>query len=164
MQLYYVTQDSEKNESGFFNDSPRDGDQEENGPGLLDNVKILIVDDNESFLESLSASLKDLKIDCVDVKSGREAIEAVKRESFDLILLDVVMDDMDGLDTYRALRRLGSFCPIIFMSAFYDEHEKDIQGLKPFAVLRKPFDLSQLIVYITRASGRGGQQDNGAEH
>ena len=75
-------------------------------------------------------------------------IEAVKKETFDLILLDVVMDEMDGLDTYKKLKEIGCACPIIFMSAYYDKYEKDIRGLNPFAILRKPFDFDQLLSFI----------------
>jgi len=148
MQLDYFAPDGEKKDTEFFNNDAKDGTEKRDGSGLLDDVKILIVDDNKSFLEALADRLRAQNIHCVDVKSGPEAIEAVKREKFDLILLDVVMDEMDGLDTYKKLKELGCSCPIIFMSAHYDNHEKDIQGLNPFAVLRKPFDFDLLLSFI----------------
>lgn len=149
MQPDNFTRDGEKKDPEFFfNNDAKSKAEKRDGSGLLDNVKILIVDDNVNFLESLADRLRAENIQCVDVKSGPEAIEAVKKEKFDLIFLDVVMDEMDGLETYKKLKESGCSCPIIFMSAFYDNHEKDIQGLKPFAVLRKPFDFEQLLSFI----------------
>jgi DNA-binding response OmpR family regulator len=150
MQSDYFALSSEKKDTDFFRNDTKDGIDNRDGSGLLDDVKILIVDDNESFLEALADRLISLNINCVDVKSGPEAIKAVKNETFDLILLDVVMDEMDGLDTYKKLKELGCSCPIIFMSAHYDEHEKDIQGLNPFAVLRKPLDFDRLFSFIVK--------------
>lgn len=148
MQSDYFAQAVENKEGEFFTNDPKDGVERKESSGLPDDVKILIVDDNVNFLEALVDRLRAECIHCVDVKSGPEAIEAVKTETFDLIILDVVMDKMDGLDTYKKLRDLGCACPIIFMSAFYDKHEKDIQGLNPFAVLRKPIDFDQLLSFI----------------
>lgn len=116
----------------------------------LNNVKVLVVDDNEDFLKALSGSLRNEGIECVDVTSGAGAIEAVKRESFDLIFLDVVMDEMDGLVTYRKIKELGVNCPIIFMSAYYENYKNEIEGLNPYAVLRKPFDIEQFLSYISK--------------
>jgi DNA-binding response OmpR family regulator len=152
MQSDYFEPGGEKKDTDFFSNDAKDGIDNRDGSGLLDDVKILIVDDNESFLEALADRLRALNIHCVDVKSGPEAIKAVKRETFDLILLDVVMDEMDGLDTYKKLKEIGCPCPIIFMSAHYDNHEKDIQGLNPFAVLRKPLDFDRLLSFIIRKS------------
>jgi DNA-binding response OmpR family regulator len=148
MQVYYFAQENENKDWPFFNNDAKNRTEKKDDSGLLDDVKILIVDDNESFLEALSDRLRAQKINCVEVKSGSEAIEAVKRETFDLILLDVVMNEMDGLDTYKKLKNLGCSCPIIFMSAYYDKYEKDIQGLNPFAVLRKPLDFDRLLSFI----------------
>lgn len=148
MQSDYIAPNDEIKEWEFFRNDPKDEAERKGGSGLPDDVKILIVDDNVNFLEALTDRLRAENIHCVDVKSGPEAIEAVKRERFDLILLDVVMDKMDGLETYKKLKESDCACPIIFMSAFYDKHERDIQGLNPFAVLRKPIDFDQLLSFI----------------
>jgi DNA-binding response OmpR family regulator len=148
MQSDYFAQAVKYKEGEFFTNDPKDGAERKDLSELLEGVKILIVDDNVNFLEALVDRLRAECIHCVDVKSGPEAIEAVKRERFDLILLDVVMDKMDGLDTYKKLKESDCSCPIIFMSAFYDKHEKDILGLNPFAVLRKPINFDQLLSFI----------------
>lgn len=150
MQPDFIAPDSEKKEWEFFKNDAKTNTGKKNVSGLMDDVKILVVDDNVSFLEALVDSLRAENIHCVDVKSGPEAIEAVKKETFDLILLDVKMDEMDGLETYKKLKESGSTCPIIFMSAFYEEYKKDIEGLNPFAVLQKPIDFNRLLSYIVR--------------
>lgn len=148
MQPDFIAPDGEKKDYVFFKNDAKSGKKKVSG--LRDDVKILVVDDNVNFLESLTDSLRAENIRCVDVKSGPEAIEAVKKETFDLILLDVKMDEMDGLDTYKKLKESGSTCPIIFMSAFYEEYKKDIRGLNPFAVLEKPIDFNRLLSYIVK--------------
>ena len=146
MQSDIITPDGENKEWVFFKSNAKTGKKK--AYELPDDVKILVVDDNVSFLESLVDSLRAENIQCVDVKSGPEAIEAVKKETFDLILLDVKMNEMDGLETYKKLKESGSTCPIIFMSAFYEEYKKDIEGLNPFAVLQKPINFERLLSYI----------------
>lgn len=148
MQSDSIAPNGETKEWVFFRNNAKTGTGKKDGSRLMDDVKILVVDDNVSFLESLVDSLRAENIRCVDVKSGPEAIEAVKKETFDLILLDVAMDEMDGLETYKKLKESGSTCPIIFMSAYYDKYEKDIRGLNPFAVLQKPLDFDRLLSYI----------------
>jgi len=148
MQSDFIAPDGEKKDYVFFKNDAKT--RKKLVSGLLDDVKILVVDDNVNFLESLSDSLRAENIHCVDVKSGPEAIETVKKETFDLILLDVKMDEMDGLETYKKLKESGSACPIIFMSAFYEEYKKDIRRLNPFAVLEKPIDFDRLLSYILK--------------
>ena len=148
MQVDNFPAASEKKDYVFFKNDAKT--RKKKVSWLRDDVKILIVDDNVNFLESLADSLRAESIQCVDVKSGPEAIEAVEKETFDLILLDVKMDEMDGLETYKKLKESGSTCPIIFMSAFYEDYKKDIQVLNPFAVLQKPIDFDRLLSYILK--------------
>ncbi len=151
MQLYYFSQAGKKNGSKFFKKSKQKSVSRDI-PALLGKVRILIVDDQPEFLEALSRRLKRRNIDFVAVKSGFEAIEAAEKEKFDLILLDVKMPDMNGVETYRRLMASIRTCPIIFMSAHYEEYAKDIERLSPF-ILKKPFDFSELEDFILKICG-----------
>jgi CheY-like chemotaxis protein len=139
------------------------GTKNDQSSGLSDRLKILIVDDDKYFLEALSFKLMKEGMNCVSVESGAEAIEVVNKVSFDLILLDVFMSEMNGLETYQKLRDLNLTCPIIFMSAHYDKYEGGIQkieGIKPFAFLKKPFDFDQLRSLILAFGGNNEKRDN----
>jgi two-component system, chemotaxis family, chemotaxis protein CheY len=82
---------------------------------------VLIVEDNESLRRALHQFFKSNAFDvCGVAKNGREAIEAADRLHPDLIVLDFLMPDMNGLDAAYALRRVLPTVPPIFYSAFDD--------------------------------------------
>jgi CheY-like chemotaxis protein/HPt (histidine-containing phosphotransfer) domain-containing protein len=72
-------------------------------------VKILVVDDMETNLVITGGLLASYDVGVRTCASGKEAVEAVKAEKFDLILLDHIMPEMDGLETLRAVRSLGGW-------------------------------------------------------
>ncbi len=78
--------------------------------------KILIVDDENDIAELISDILEDEGYDTVIVNDGTSAINLVKEEDFDLILLDVMMPDMTGTEVCASIRNTTS-CPIIFVTA-----------------------------------------------
>jgi len=82
-------------------------------------VPILLVDDREANLLSLEALLASSDYELVSVRSGRDALREMEQREFAVVLLDVMMPDMDGLATSRAMRRLGEghATPIIFVTA-----------------------------------------------
>jgi PAS domain S-box-containing protein len=82
-------------------------------------VPILFVDDRRANLLSLEALLASPDYELVSVLSGRDALREMERREFALVLLDVMMPEMDGLATLRAMRRLGEghVPPIIFVTA-----------------------------------------------
>jgi DNA-binding NarL/FixJ family response regulator len=90
---------------------------------------VLIVEDNASLRRALSALFKrqeDFSV-CGVAENGRDALEAADRLRPDLIVLDFLMPDMNGLDAAYALRRVLPTVPLIFYSAFEDslsEHTK----------------------------------------
>jgi len=115
-------------------------------PGLL------VVDDDELTLEMLKATLEtNYKVSTAT--SGIEALKRVEHESFDLILLDVEMPEVDGYETCRQLREGGATAqtPVVFLSALSSIEER----LRGYAVggddyLTKPFDVAELLAKIER--------------
>jgi len=116
--------------------------------------KVLIVDDNISTLKLLSAFLKKMNIDASMASSGKEAIEAVQRERYALILIDHMMKGKDGLDTVKEIRRLkdGYYrnVPIVdVLSMGMEQYEVALNREYYQAYLTKPIDyelLSQVMM------------------
>ena len=82
--------------------------------------RVLLVDDMDDNLCALEVILRPLDLDLVRANSGQEAMKALLREDFALILMDVVMPGMDGFETAARIKRLSQTrdVPIIFLSAY----------------------------------------------
>lgn len=124
--------------------------------------KILLVDDEPEILEICSDYLKASGYDVVMAKDGAQGLSSARREKPDLIVLDLMLPEMDGLDVCRAIRR-ESNVPIIMLTARVEETDKLI-GLELGAddYMTKPFSPRELVarvkVVLRRVSG-----DSGAE-
>ncbi len=109
--------------------------------------KILTVDDNPINLKLITRALINSNYEIFNAKSGKQALELTHKVNPDLILLDVMMDDMDGYEVCKILKgqKETSQIPIIFLSAKNESVDK-IRGLALGAVdyLTKPFDAEEL--------------------
>ncbi len=120
---------------------------------MEDNCKpqILIVDDTKPNIEVLEGALVQENYDVHVALSGKRALELVKRSVPDLILLDVMMPEMDGYETYRRLREIPSCkdVPVIFLTAQI-ESESEMKGLALGAddYVTKPFNQGLLRLRI----------------
>lgn len=92
--------------------------------------KILVVDDEADILEIISYNLKSAGYETVTAKDGLEAIQKAKIFRPDLIMLDIMMPNKNGIDTCRELRRLPEFkdTMVLFLTALNDE-KSEIEGL-----------------------------------
>ncbi|MEU2159338.1 response regulator [Streptomyces sp. NPDC019396] len=111
---------------------------------LWDKASILIVDDVEDNLIALEAVLDCMNLDIVRARSGPEALKALLRQRFAVILLDVVMPGMDGLETASNIKRLDQTrdLPIIFLTGTERGTNYAYRGYSMGAVdyITKPFD------------------------
>jgi DNA-binding response OmpR family regulator len=119
--------------------------------------KILLVDDEPEILDICRDYLKASAFDVVTAKDGAQGLAAARREKPDLIVLDWMMPEMDGIDVCRAIRR-ESDVPIIMLTARVEEIDKLI-GLEIGAddYITKPFSPRELVarvkVVLRRVSG-----------
>ena len=119
--------------------------------------KILLVDDEPEILEICRDYLKASGYDVVTASDGKLAVSSARREKPDLIVLDLMLPEMDGLDVCRAIRR-ESDVPIIMLTARVEEIDKLI-GLEIGAddYMTKPFSPRELVarvrVVLRRVSG-----------
>ncbi len=119
---------------------------------MTKNKKILVVDDNSEYCESVLDVLAIEGYDAVGVNDGFKAIDAVSEDSFDLVLMDIKMPGMDGIDTFKKLKKISSKTPTIIMSAFTLE-DRISEGLRSgvFGAFQKPINYDRLFCSIERA-------------
>jgi len=109
-------------------------------------IRILIVDDEESFVRSLSFALRTEGMDVTGVHSGEDAFLAVRKQQFDIILLDLRLPGADGMEVLTSIQKLDISIPVIMISAHGDTRAA-VQAVKNGAAdyLSKPFELDELI-------------------
>ncbi len=114
----------------------------------MSRARILIVDDLPEKLLVYSSLLEDLDAEIVQARSGSEALKRVLEGSFAVILLDVNMPDIDGLETATLIRghRNGRHTPIIFITAYADE----MQTARGYALGAVDYILSPIIAPVLR--------------
>jgi len=103
-------------------------------------AQILVADDDEAIRDALKEILED-DYDVVCVDSGFKAVEAVKRKVFDLVFLDIVMPEMDGIETLKRIKVLDKDLDVIMISAVDRAQEAtDSIKLGAYDYITKPFD------------------------
>lgn len=112
-------------------------------------AKLLVVDDEPNIRDLLAASLKFAGFQVTTAGDGRSALHTARGESFDLIVLDVMMPDMDGFTVIRRLRAAGIQTPVVFLTARDDVADK-LTGLEEGGddYVTKPFSLEELVARI----------------
>ena len=110
--------------------------------------RILAVDDDASILELVSDVLAEQDMEVRTAASGEEALELLEREPFDLVLLDIMLGGVSGLEVCRQIRGRVD-CPILFLSA-KDSVKDIVKGLDLGAddYLTKPFALEELAARV----------------
>lgn len=123
-------------------------------------VKVLLVEDDSSIAKSVIASLNAAGLETVHVSTGADAISAAATERPDVILMDLGLPDMDGLDASKTIRE-SSQVPIIIVSARGDELDR-VLGLELGAddYVVKPFSQRELLARIRAVTRRGVEQVN----
>ncbi len=121
----------------------------------MENYRVLIVDDELDFLETLVKRLQKRKVDATGVGSGKKALELIEREHFDVVVLDVRMPDMNGLDTLREIKRKRPLMEVIMLTG-HASVESGMEGLDlgAFDYVLKPADFHDLLERIKKAFER----------
>ena len=108
-------------------------------------VKVLLVEDEKSIADGIIYNLKNEGLKVTHVDDGKIAIDIFHEEHFDLIILDIMLPEISGLEICKAIRK-SSNIPIIMLTAKDDENDK-INGLEMGAddYITKPFSVKELI-------------------
>jgi two-component system, OmpR family, response regulator RegX3 len=117
-------------------------------------MKLLVVEDDPAIAEPLLAGLRHHGFDVVHVNNGASAIEAISTQTIDLVLLDLGLPDIDGLDVCRDIRKF-SRVPVIMVTARDDEVDR-VVGLELGAddYVVKPFGIRELVARVRAVSRR----------
>lgn len=110
-------------------------------------IKILIVDDEKPICDLIDMNLSAAGYSCVAVQDGIAAIDAVEKNTFDLVLLDIMLPGANGYDVMDYIRPYK--IPVIFISAKHEVKDR-VKGLKLGAddYLIKPFDIMELLARV----------------
>jgi excisionase family DNA binding protein len=115
---------------------------------------ILVVDDEEAIRELMVTALASKTRAVLTAGSGDEALEIVKRSDVDLVLLDLSMPGMNGVETFREIHSLRPALPVMIVTAYPDSDlmSKALE-IGPFTMISKPVDLAQIQKTVDRIVG-----------
>lgn len=128
---------------------------------MMDHFKVLIVDDERDFLETVVRRLGKRAIEAVGVESGEHAVDLLKKRHFDVVLLDVKLPGgMDGIETLREIKKIQPMAEVILLTG-HGSVETSIEGMKlgAFDYLLKPVRLEGLLEKMSQALHRKGEQE-----
>jgi CheY-like chemotaxis protein len=115
----------------------------------MSRTRILIVDDDAAITATFENILSGEGYDVATATDGDRALDLATREPFDVVLLDLVMPGIDGLDALRRLREVAPRARIIILSAYIEpDREAEAFRLGAEAVLSKPPDLNKLLRFL----------------
>lgn len=125
----------------------------------MDAFSVLLVDDELEFLETLVKRLKKRNLSVQGAKSGEEALKVLETEPVDVVVLDVKMPGMDGIDTLREIKKLYPLVEVIMLTG-HASMEVAIEGMQigAFDYLMKPMDIDELLYKLQDAYQRKSLQ------
>ncbi len=117
--------------------------------------KILLVDDEKEFVETMAERMQSRGIEAVTATSAKEAISKARQETYDAVVLDLQMPEMDGVETLKALKASNPNLQVILLTG-HATLEKGIEAMKLGAMdfIEKPAELSVIIEKIKEARAR----------
>jgi DNA-binding response OmpR family regulator len=106
----------------------------------MDKVKVLIADDEEYIRKIITVALESEGMQVYQAKHGAEALELVNQSSFELIILDIMMEGINGYEVIAKIRSLGINTPVFFLSGKGEDYDKILGfGIGADAYITKPF-------------------------
>ncbi len=115
-------------------------------------IKILLVDDEKGFVDVISKRMSKRNIKVTRAYSGTEALQALRKEDFDVTILDLKMEDMDGIEILKIFKKIAPDLPVIMLTGHgSEEAARDGIRFGAFDYLTKPCDFEQLMDKIKEA-------------
>jgi DNA-binding NtrC family response regulator len=118
----------------------------------MEEISVLLVDDEREFLDVLTKRLRKRKLKLAVANSGAEAIRAVQETPIDVVVLDMKMPQMDGLETLREMKKTSPSVEVIMLTG-HANVEAAVAGMElgAFDYLMKPVDIDELLYKLQDA-------------
>lgn len=128
------------------------GHKEDKGKRL----KLLLVDDEEGFVNVIANRMSKRGIDTTKALSGIDAIQALRKQDFHVAVLDLKMEDMDGIEVLKIFKKMVPEMPVIMLTGHGSARAAE-EGIEQGAYdyLSKPCELQELVEKIREAVSRG---------
>jgi len=120
-------------------------------------ASVLIVDDDVGMNETLYDILTDLGYRVEVAKNGFEAMEKVRAQAFDVILMDIKMPGINGVETYKEIKRMRPEATVIMMTAYRQEMQELVEEAvrnNAYTCIYKPFDIEKVLRLIEEILAR----------
>lgn len=115
-------------------------------------VRLLLIDDEQEFTTTLSKILRRRGYEVTVASNGQRALESVAAACFDVVLLDVKMPGMDGMQVLAELRRCRPGVAVIMMTGHLAAGDRDELPAGAFAFVLKPHPIPDLVALVERAA------------
>jgi DNA-binding NtrC family response regulator len=123
-------------------------------------TRVLLVDDEKEFVQALSERLKLRDYDVTTSLSGDDALEKIKHYNYDVVILDVAMPGVDGIDALREIKKMKPLTEVIMLTG-HGTVEAAIEGMRlgAFDFLIKPCNTEDLDTKIKKAQARKAEHE-----
>ena len=123
-------------------------------------TRVLLVDDEVDFVEMLSLRLKEVGEKVTPAHSGRECLEVLGQKAVDVVILDIRMPGMDGIETLREIKKRFPLVEVMMLTG-HGTTETAVEGMKlgAFDYLMKPADFDELLQKLENARKRKDEQE-----
>ena len=135
-----------------FDNSSQNADETEHAPiSAATSLSVLVVDDEAVVRETLAEMLADLDHKVVTAESGRDAVEKIGIDDFDIVFTDLAMPEMDGWQTAREIRKQKPELPVVLVTGYGATAQPPSGEVDLVAdIIGKPFDFEQVTSAIAR--------------
>lgn len=117
-------------------------------------ISVLLVDDEKGYLNVLSNRLSKRSIHATKAFSGTQAIQILRKNDFDVVVLDLKMEDMDGIEVLKIMKKMVPDLPVIILTGHGSQTAaREGMAFGAFDYLSKPCELQKLMDKIREAHG-----------
>jgi two-component system OmpR family response regulator len=131
---------------------------------MAEKFRVLIVDDEDDFRETLVKRMKRRDLEVSGAESAQKALDLLDRGDFDVVILDVKMPGLDGIEALREMKRKRPLTEVILLTG-HGSVESGIEGMRlgAFDYLMKPVNLDDLLGRVRQAYERKAIQEEESE-